>query len=529
MSDADVAQHQPENEEEEEILQSKPLADQITSLVQRQEEPPEEEEEETLQPKPLADQITPLVQRQEEPPEEEEELQAKSKTGETPAVNPSIESRINSFKGGGQALPRDTRTFFESRMGRDFGGVRIHTDNKAADTAQSVRAKAFTLGNNIVFDTSQYSPNNQKGKKLLAHELTHVVQQAGGMSSAGSGNGRSIVMSASSALTLMRDKKAKIPVSPLKCEPEPKTLDEVSKIVGSTDTMGYTKAAPIHLELEIKSEEGKCKLTITAEPRLSFKHLVYTKAGDYKMGTVTIPFKPCKGKVGDLYFRITPKMADKIKQGEIEHCRDNKLAFALSYERYVKAVKKVAAMDFSGKDVSSCQTEVLKHLKAETSIDVSNWKSVADCLFDKTLERDNKKWHAIKIMSGGGIDASKVSKFILDPSCGSLTLELDHTKLLNEVGKHPPKDVVKGCGEKWGKEVEKKIYVSGEMSDRYWQTTPKERSNINEEIDRRFIEETGVTHALDWEDPKDRPLARQWLRIRDEVMGEREASRTATR
>ena len=417
-------------------------------------------------------------------------------------------------------------------MGRDFSGVRIHTDNKAADIAQSVQAKAFTLGNNIVFNTGQYSPNNQEGKKLLAHELTHVVQQAGGMSAGGPAGGQSIAMSASSALTVMRDKKAKPPVLPMKCEPEPKTLDEVSKLVGSTDVLGYTKAAPIRLGLDIRSENGKCKLTITAEPRLSFKHFVYTKPGDYKIATVNIPFDPCKGKVGDLYFRITPEMADKIKQGEIEHCEDNKLAFALSYERYIKVIKKVAAMDFSGKDVSACQAEVLKRLKAKTGVDVSNWKPVADCLFDKTLERDNKKWHAIGIFSAGGIDANKVSKFILDPSCGSLTLELDHAKLLNEVGKHPPKDVVKGCGEKYpsgGKEVEKKIYVPGEMSDRYWQSTPKERSNINEEIDRRFIEETGDTHALDWQDPKDRPLARRWLRIRDEVMAEREASRATTR
>ena len=64
------------------------------------------------------------------------------------------------------------------QLGHDFSGVRIHTSIQAADTAQSVQAKAFTLGNNIIFNTGQYSPNNQKGKKLLAHELTHVVQQS---------------------------------------------------------------------------------------------------------------------------------------------------------------------------------------------------------------------------------------------------------------------------------------------------------------------------------------------------------------
>ena len=201
---------EPEEEEEEERLQTKPLTSQITPLVQvqRQEEP----EEETLQSKPLVYQITPLVQRQEEPPEEEEkplqakfkdvemlqcmypeseeglsqkqpmeegeELQAKSKFHETLKVTPMLESRINSLKGSGQPLPPKQRVFYESRIGHDFKGVRIHVGAQAADTAQAIQAKAFTLGKNIVFNTGQYSPNNQEGKKLLAHELIHVVQQS---------------------------------------------------------------------------------------------------------------------------------------------------------------------------------------------------------------------------------------------------------------------------------------------------------------------------------------------------------------
>jgi len=162
-------QRQPENEEEEETVQTKPLADQITSLVQRQEEPPEEEEE--LQTKALNG----MVQRQAED-EEEETLQTKA--APTPTVGATTHAKIQSLKGGGQPLPPNQRTFYESRLGHDFSGVRIHAGTQAADTAQSVQAKAFTLGNNIVFNTGQYSPNNQKGKKLLAHELTHVVQQS---------------------------------------------------------------------------------------------------------------------------------------------------------------------------------------------------------------------------------------------------------------------------------------------------------------------------------------------------------------
>ncbi len=122
-----------------------------------------------------------LPQRQKEPDFDGDEdfLQAKATTGYTSQVTPNVATNIRNLRGGGQPLPANQRRFFESRMGQDFSGVRIHTDSKAADAAQAIQAKAFTLGNNIVFNTGQYSHDNQEGKKLLAHELTHVVQQSG--------------------------------------------------------------------------------------------------------------------------------------------------------------------------------------------------------------------------------------------------------------------------------------------------------------------------------------------------------------
>jgi Domain of unknown function (DUF4157) len=110
-------------------------------------------------------------------PEEAEMLQAKSASSNTPAVTPGIESSINSLKGGGQPLSQSTRAFFEPRFGIDFSQVRVHTGDRAAQTAQSIQAKAFTTGNNILFNSGQYSPESSSGKLLLAHELTHVVQQ----------------------------------------------------------------------------------------------------------------------------------------------------------------------------------------------------------------------------------------------------------------------------------------------------------------------------------------------------------------
>jgi hypothetical protein len=85
--------------------------------------------------------------------------------------------QIGNLKGNGESLESGTRTFFEPRFGYDFSQVRIHNDHSAADAAHAVRARAFTFGNHIVFNRGQYQPSNYQGRELLAHELTHVIQQ----------------------------------------------------------------------------------------------------------------------------------------------------------------------------------------------------------------------------------------------------------------------------------------------------------------------------------------------------------------
>ena len=158
-------------EDEGNIIQTKPNE----SLLQRQ--PSEEEDEEELQTKALNG----MVQRQAEVEDvDEETLQTKAAPGHSPTVGATTHAKIQSLKGGGQPLPPNQRTFYESRMGHDFSGVRIHADSKAADTARSINAKAFTLGQDVVFGAGEYAPGAHNGRKLLAHELTHVVQQNGG-------------------------------------------------------------------------------------------------------------------------------------------------------------------------------------------------------------------------------------------------------------------------------------------------------------------------------------------------------------
>jgi hypothetical protein len=110
---------------------------------------------------------------------EEEKLQKK---GEIDSSNTNVTSSyIHSINGKGAALPKADQQFFSARMGYDFSSVRVHTGNEAAASAKEVHAKAYTVGNNIVFNESEYNTTSTEGKQLLAHELTHTVQQTGGI------------------------------------------------------------------------------------------------------------------------------------------------------------------------------------------------------------------------------------------------------------------------------------------------------------------------------------------------------------
>jgi outer membrane protein OmpA-like peptidoglycan-associated protein len=79
----------------------------------------------------------------------------------------------------GRPLDADTQGFMESRFGRDFSQVRVHTGVKAAESARAVNARAYTVGEDVVFGERQFRPTARAGQRLLAHELTHVIQQAG--------------------------------------------------------------------------------------------------------------------------------------------------------------------------------------------------------------------------------------------------------------------------------------------------------------------------------------------------------------
>ena len=110
--------------------------------------------------------------------EEKEQLQRKE-INKTESSDNVLENYVGSLPGSGQPLPTEMRKFYEPRFGYDFSGVKIHTDAIAAKSAQSINALAYTSGHSIVFNNGQYSPYTDAGKHLLAHELTHIIQQGG--------------------------------------------------------------------------------------------------------------------------------------------------------------------------------------------------------------------------------------------------------------------------------------------------------------------------------------------------------------
>jgi hypothetical protein len=93
----------------------------------------------------------------------------------------SVTNQINSSRGGGSKMSENTLSFMESRFNTGFSGVKIHTDSNAVQMSRELNAQAFTVGNDIYFNEGKYSPESASGKHLLAHELTHTVQQGGGI------------------------------------------------------------------------------------------------------------------------------------------------------------------------------------------------------------------------------------------------------------------------------------------------------------------------------------------------------------
>ena len=186
------------------------------------------------------------IQRKCDGCEEEEQLQRKETGGEAVESTPSVVH--DSLTSPGAPLDLTTRTYMEQRFGHDFDHVRVHTGSRADTAARQINSLAFTLGNDVVFRDGQYAPHSNDGRRLLAHELTHVVQQSAG--------------AAAPAIQRQAAPTASTPAStPLR--PDPKKLERVTTtgVAAATTTFIFDTRGEI-----IAIVNQGTQLKVTAKP-----------------------------------------------------------------------------------------------------------------------------------------------------------------------------------------------------------------------------------------------------------------------
>lgn len=164
-------------------------ADKMADKVMRMPDPSAEKKEEKVQRQADGNRIGKKEENIQKAPAPEEKIQKKEeekiqkkgriqRTGEgTPAVTSDTQSAIQNKTGGGQPLSSEVRDYMEPRFGADFSQVRTHNDPASAALNNQLSARAFTYQNHIFFSKDQYQPGTGEGKQLLAHELTHTIQQ----------------------------------------------------------------------------------------------------------------------------------------------------------------------------------------------------------------------------------------------------------------------------------------------------------------------------------------------------------------
>jgi hypothetical protein len=197
------------------------------------------EEEEPIQAKP--EDYTRLQRQAEEEEEEEEEepIQAKAVSSQATEVSKDLEAGISTARGSGQPLPDSVRSSLEPQLGRDFSQVHIHNDAKANKLSQQLGAEAFTTGNDVFFREGAYQPGSGSGRGLIAHELTHVVQQGAARVSRQAAEAEQAAASPKEEAR----KELKDDVDKLKTKLEREYIKDLLRIAGNCQAQGMEESA----------------------------------------------------------------------------------------------------------------------------------------------------------------------------------------------------------------------------------------------------------------------------------------------
>lgn len=194
-------------------------------------------------------------------PDEDEELQMKS-SGAGMTAPQDLETSIQQARGSGQPLADSIKEPIEQAFGADFGSVKVHTDAQSDQLNQSIQAKAFTTGQDIFFRQGKYNPGSKDGQELIAHELTHVVQQNGGAvqrsifnapqpsSASASNGGMGLVQKMLQARNPQTQAVSKIQSKLSIGQPEDKYALEADKVASQV-------VEPIHAPVSAQSTQGQ--------------------------------------------------------------------------------------------------------------------------------------------------------------------------------------------------------------------------------------------------------------------------------
>lgn len=358
-------------------------------------------------------------------------IQRKETTSALTAEVSTVNSAINS---PGKPLDGTTKQYMESRFEQNFDSVKVHNDDIAHHSADAISARAYTHQNHIVFDNDEYNPYSSSGKKLIAHELTHVLQQKGNSAD-------KIVQRAPTDV----DEEKRID----SLIPRPTAADTgfacVPKPVNNADFVRIGKK----LNFDPGSAFG---ITIIDQNSMLLPAVSLDKDKHLEKTTVvvvvpsfyiqqSIPFPDSSGKVGIgqsscttdvIHYLMTTAGATKVREGEEEHCSDFNLAYKLSIEKYANAVNKLSKSKTKFKD----EADANEKLKKITGVDPTDWLSKFLCLARKTRKRDHSDHKPPLVMQARAYPTERNCKF---PTVWI------NDKTFPSIKGQDSKDIVTGC------------------------------------------------------------------------------------
>lgn len=171
--------------------------------------------------------------------EKEEPLQTKAVGSQATEVSEGLEASITAARGRGQPLPDSVRSYLEPQLGQDFSQVHIHTDAKANKLSQQLGAKAFTTANDVFFREGAYQPGSDSGRGLIAHELTHVVQQGATCVSRQAAETEQAAAESKEEV----QKELKDAVDKLKTKPDPEYIKDLLRVTAECQAQGMGESS----------------------------------------------------------------------------------------------------------------------------------------------------------------------------------------------------------------------------------------------------------------------------------------------